>query len=119
VEIEQKKLEFTYADFGATGLETAFSIALGAKTGKRWLEKVIMALAINPRKVFNLPVPSIDKNQPAEITIFNPKETWIAGKDRMYSKSLNSPYWGQTFKGSVIGVINRGKYQISDVKTIN
>ena len=115
VEVEHKKLEFTYADFGALGLETAFSTALAAKSGKRWLEKVIVALAINPRKVFGIEVPSIEKNNPAEITIFHPHDHWESATDQIRSKSLNSPYHGLTLKGSVLGIIKKGRVQLNPV----
>lgn len=102
---ESKNLEFDHADFGITGLETAFSLALmhsGLST-----EDVIEKLTDTPRRILRLAEVRIEEGAEANLTFFEPDSEWVFTKS--YSKSKNTPFLGQTLKGRVRGVINNGK----------
>lgn len=110
LEEEVKKLEFSYADFGVTGLETLY--ALSRTFLSDWLEAetLVQALAYNPRKLFGLPIPHIAVGQPAELTIFHPDMAWAYERGKVQSRSLNSPVLGQTLNGRVLGVVNNNQF---------
>jgi dihydroorotase len=110
---ECKKLEFDKADFGMIGLETCFAVANTALKGKVELEKIIGALANNPRKVLGLEN-KIAEGAEAELTIFNPELKWIFTETDIKSKSKNTPFIGAKFIGKATGVINKGKLQINE-----
>lgn len=105
-EKDSKVCEFEYAQFGMTGLETAFSVL---KTSMPELkdEKWVELLAINPRTIFNLPSATIKKGAPATITLFLPKKEFVYSEKSIQSKSANSPFIGKKFTGKVIGIINK------------
>ena len=103
---EAKNLEFTYADFGMIGLETVFSLCRTFLSEQLTVHDLVEKLSLAPRRVLGLHVPKISQGEPAEITVFDPDAEWVLeGKD-IRSKSRNTPFIGQTFKGKVIGVIS-------------
>ena len=107
-EYDSKVLEFEYAKPGMTGLETTYSVLVTAMPNisqDRWIE----LLAINPRKLFNLPAVSIQQGQKACITLFDPSAEWIVNENHFKSKSKNSPFTGKKLKGKVAGIINGDK----------
>lgn len=113
LEIELKKVEFPYADFGAIGLETAFALANTALNGALSLEELIRKLAINPRKIFRLETISIREGGKANLTLFNPEQHWTVREQDLHSKSRNTPLLGKTLKGRVLGVLNNGRAQVN------
>lgn len=108
VDIENKKCEFELADFGVIGLETMFG-ALGILLDNELeIGQIIEKIAINPRKVLNLQVPSVSEGSWAEFTFFDPDVKWTFTKDQIQSKSANSPFIGRELKGKSLGIINNG-----------
>ena len=106
IDEEGKNLEFTYANFGIIGLETAFAAIWTALNGRIPLEKLIEKLAITPRRIFKLDIPHLEAGQPANLTIFNPDQEWTFQVSDIRSKSKNTPFVGFQFKGKVLAIIN-------------
>lgn len=105
IEEELKKKEFTYADPGAIGLQTVFS-GIVSHAPKINLNKLISSLAINTRNILGIAIPEIEVNQVANLTIFDPSETWTLDDKTNLSLSKNSPFWNKTLTGKVIGIVN-------------
>ena len=103
---ESKNVEFDHANFGITALETAFSLAR-MHSGLS-VEDIIDKFTTNPRRILRLPELSIAENQPANLTVFEPDETWVFNKT--FSKSKNSPFLGKELRGKVVGVMNGGVF---------
>ncbi|NIJ51434.1 dihydroorotase [Dyadobacter arcticus] len=104
---ESKNLEFDHADFGITGLETAFSLAI-THSGLD-LEDIIEKLTSAPRHILRLAENKIEVGAAANITCFEPDAKWNFNKS--YSKSKNTPFLGKELIGKVRGVINNGKQE--------
>jgi dihydroorotase len=105
-EYDSKVLEFEYAKYGMTGLETSYSAiktVLPGLTESRWVELA----SINPRTIFGLECPVITKNTPACITLFEPGVPVTISPASFRSKSKNSAFTGKTLHGAVKGIINR------------
>ena len=107
LEEELKKVEFPYASFGAIGLESMYALCktfLGD-----WLsdELFVEKAAIAPRKILGLPMPALELGQPAELTVFSPAQQWVYRREQGYSRSHNSPFFGQQFTGRPLAIINR------------
>lgn len=106
-EEESKKLEFAYAEFGALGFQTAYSLAnehSGLST-----EVIVEKLSHNVREIFSLPKATIQKGAVAEITAFLPNELHTFTKSDILSKSKNSHSIGHQLIGKVLGVVNNNK----------
>jgi dihydroorotase len=108
LDTESKKLEFDLADFGITGLETAFAVV---NTFNKTLssDQLVNKLAIRPRELLKLPIPRIEEGQLANLTLFSTEHEWTYTEKTIRSRSRNSPFIGFTFKGKALAVINNGK----------
>ncbi len=106
LEQEQKKLEFSYASFGASGLQTVYS-ALQTKL-KEPLDPGLLAekLAHGPRSILQLDEIRIEAEAKAELTLCLPADHWSLDRRNNQSKSENNPFWKSILKGKIIGVIN-------------
>ncbi len=101
---ECKNLEFDHADFGITGLETAFS--LSRMYSGLPIEDIVEKLTTRPRRILRLPVVSIAEGQTANLTFFVPDQEWRF--EKTVSLSKNTPFLGQSLQGKVRGVMNDG-----------
>ena len=108
-EYDSKVLEFEYAKNGMTGLETCYPVLktiLPAISESHWLE----LLCINPRKIFGLEQPVINKNEKACFTLFSPKGKTNIGAGDFYSKSVNTPFAGKELNGAVYGTVQQDNF---------
>jgi dihydroorotase len=104
---ENKELEFDFAAFGMLGLETAYALA-NSYSGLT-PEQLVNKMAVNPRRLLGLDVPSIKIGNKANLTLFDPTLTWSFTEKDIRSKSRNTPFIGHTFKGKALGIVNKGK----------
>jgi dihydroorotase len=108
--IEEKEMEFEFAPNGIVGLETQIGLTFTELYHKKVLslEMMIDKLAINPRKILNLPVPEIKEGAIANLTILDVDAVWTVDKKKFLSKSINTPFDKRLLTGKSIGVINKG-----------
>lgn len=113
--IEEKEVEFIYAPNGIIGLETAWSISVKRllKSGRMELNEVLEKLIRAPREILNLDVPVIEEGVPANLTLFNMDEEWTFTKERVKSKSKNSPYLGDKLTGRAEAIYNKGQFVVN------
>ncbi|WP_118194907.1 dihydroorotase [Albibacterium indicum] len=104
-EVEFKTVEFEIAEFGITGLQTLLPILL--KVGLS-LEMIVEKLAVNPRKILNLPEPTLEVNASANLILINPDELWIFDQHTNRSKATNNPLFNSKLKGKVDLLVNKG-----------
>ena len=107
-ESDHKKVEFSFAAFGATGLQTAFFKGWNLLKDHISMEKYVALWTIHPRKVLGLPVPKIAVGELAEFTVFAPDKNWEVNTGTLFSPSKNNPFFGETISGKVLAVI-RGR----------
>ena len=104
-EFDSKVVEFEYARPGMSSLETVYA-ALRTQLPELTAERTVDLLSRTPRELFRLPQPSIAEGQPATLTVFDPEGETRPDPATTRSKSRNSPFFGQTLKGRVIGILN-------------
>jgi dihydroorotase len=108
---ETKVIEFDHAAFGMASLETFLPMALeslGKTTAS--LTRLVQSASINPRKILGIPPASIRKNQPAEITLFDPGVSWVHEAKQKKSLGVNDPLLGKKLIGKITGVFCKGSY---------
>lgn len=110
-EIEDKEKEFDLAKFGIINLQTAFPSMLTYLAPKTGIELIIEKMAIAPRKILNLPVPTVEEGEQANLIIYTPSTKWTLEAKDIVSKSKNSPYIGTEFTGKVIAVMNNNQIE--------
>ena len=103
LDIEHKKMEFDMAKDGTIGLESAFGILSNILPLEVILDKLNYA-----KTIFKIENYSIDINQTASLTLFNPEGKSIFTKENILSKSQNSAFLNQEMKGEVYGIFNNG-----------
>jgi dihydroorotase len=106
-DVENKKKEFELAAFGASGLETAFGVARSATKNTLSLPELISKFTVHPRLCAGLKAQLIDANHTAELTLFNPDESWIVSEKNIKSKSRNNPFIGKSLIGRPVAIINK------------
>ncbi|SDM62833.1 dihydroorotase [Catalinimonas alkaloidigena] len=113
---EAKQLEFDLADFGITGLETAYAVA--QQHSGLSAEQLVEKLALAPRRILQMPAVEIAPGQPANLTLFDPKRTWTYEARHAFSQSLNSPFLGKTLRGKPLAVV-RGTHFYHDAQHLD
>ena len=111
---ESKKMEFSIANFGIIGTQTAFPLAVTHLQKELGLEEIVVKMAINPRTILQLDLPIINEGFKANITIFNPNSSTKFNKEINQSLSNNSPFLDSSFTCKVIGVVNGEKYHLNE-----
>ena len=106
LEDELKKLEFSYACEGATGLETCFAAMHTHLEGQVKVEDIITCLTTGPRDILDIEVPKIKVGERARLTLFDTSQEWSYTTKNKKSLSANNPYLDQTLKGQVIATIS-------------
>lgn len=116
--IEEKEVEFIYAPNGIIGLETAWSISNMRllKTKKLDLQQLVEKMSYNPRHILNLEELSLEPGAKANLTFFNTDEDWIFTKANVRSKSKNSPYIDAKLTGRALGIYNKGKLVLNNLR---
>jgi len=113
---EEKELEFQHAPFGILGLETAVGLYVKAlvEPGHITWPRLIDLMSTAPAKLIRSDRGTLQIGRVADITIIDPNLIWTVDTAEFRSKSTNSPFIGQTFKGRPTHTIVGGsvKWQI-------
>lgn len=110
--VESKSREFELAEYGASGLETAFAVARTATMMKLSLPELISKFTTHPRACAGLKTEVIEKNHRADLTIFDPDKRWTVSEKDILSKSRNNPFLKKEITGKAISVINKGQIKV-------
>ncbi len=107
----EKEVEFDYAPFGITGLETELALSLmQLYHAKRLsLADLIAKYTIAPARLLNLAKGSLSIGADADVTVFDPDCEWVFERSGTASKSANNPFYGWPLKGKAIMTIVGGK----------
>lgn len=103
-DVENKKVEFQNAAFGAIGLETSFGLYGEYLKKEIPLEIFIAAISTKAYDSTGETRPQFQTGEKANLTIFTPTEKWVY--DSTQSKSKNSAFFNKKLTGKVLGVIN-------------
>jgi dihydroorotase len=111
----EKDKEFDFAPNGILGLETALPVTLDVlvRQNKFKLPFVVDLMTRRPAKLMNLPGGTLTAGAPADICLFDPAEKWRYEAKTGFSKSINSPWSGQTLTGRVKATIVGGRVVFS------
>jgi dihydroorotase len=101
---EEKTVAFAEAPAGAIGLELALPLLWHTlvETGDWSALELWQRFSTNPAICLGQTPSAIAKEQPAELVLFNPQETWKVEKNTLKSQSTNTPWLGQDLTGRVV-----------------
>ncbi len=98
--IEKQGKTLQAAAFGLSGSEFALpSLMALYHAGLLSLHEIIAAISTCPARLWGLPGGSLRPGSVADVTIFDPAEQWIPQRDRLLSRSTNSPLVGLELQG--------------------
>jgi dihydroorotase len=112
-EYDSKVLEFEHAKYGMSGLETSYAVIQTLFPSLPPLS-VYNLFGGNARKIFKMEQPRIEKNEPALLTIFSPREKWQFKLSLSKSKSKNSAFGDHIFTGKPKAIIRRDRLFINE-----
>jgi len=112
---EEKEAEYIYAPFGIIGLETSLGLTLSQLYHKKLLslEQLVSKCALYPYQILNLEYPAIKTGTIANLTIFDPQESWQVTPAKFLSKSTNTPFANWKIKGKPFAVVNNNQIFVS------
>ena len=100
IDIEQKRVEFEHAAYGALGLESIFGLLNSLLPTEDSVE-----ILTRGRKRFGLEQPEIAEGADARLTLFDPDAEYVLKEKNLESRSKNSMSLGYPLKGKVYGVL--------------
>jgi len=107
---ESKRLTFSQATTGATGVETLLPLALELFHNKSIkLMKLIASITSSPAKILGINKGSLEKGYEADLCVFDINKPWVVNKDILKSKSKNTPIENRKLQGQVLKTFVRGE----------
>jgi dihydroorotase len=107
----EKQVEFDYAPFGVTGLETELALALMQlyHAQRLSLADVIAKFTVAPARLLDVPKGTLSVGADGDVTVLDPGLEWVFDKSASASKSINSPFYGWRLKGKAVAAIVGGQ----------
>ena len=109
--IEDKETTFDLASFGMIGLESCFGAVHKVLVDQEGLqlEDVIALLTAKPRAIMGFDPDLFTLGRAAEINVIDADKEWTFEREHVRSRSINSPFYGESLKGKVELTISCGR----------
>lgn len=106
----EEKADFCKAPNGVVGLETSLAAMLTHfyHTGKLTLGRISEMMAEKPRELLGLPVTKVEKGAKADLILVDTEKEWVVDPEKLHSKSHNTVFKGEKFKGQNLMTITDG-----------
>ncbi len=109
----EKEVEFDAAPFGILGLETSFPLVYTTlvKPGILSLSDAIAKMTHVPARVLKMPagVGTLQTGAPADIAVFDLEKEWTIDRNKVQSKSKNTPFHGRQVQGKAAFTLVGGR----------
>ena len=107
---EQKRLTFSRAATGSSGVETLLPLSLELfHNGSVKLNTLIEALTCNPAKILKIDKGNLNIGNDADFCIVDIHKPWIVKSENMISKSKNSSIENKKLQGKVLNTFVNGE----------
>ncbi len=108
---ENKEVEFIYAAFGVTGLETALPVIDRelVRPGIISWDDVVRLMSSAPSRILGVEGGTMAPGSVADITIYDPDAFWTVDPREMKSRSANTAYFGWELPGRAAATVVGGK----------
>tara|TARA_B100000579_G_scaffold418524_1_gene416180 strand:- start:1008 stop:2303 length:1296 start_codon:yes stop_codon:yes gene_type:complete len=113
---ESKRLTFSQAATGASGIETLLPLSLELFHNKSVdLMKLIAAMTHNPAKILDINKGNLEKGNDADVCIVDINKPWVVNKNELNSKSKNTPIENRKLQGQVSQTYVKGELAFSRI----
>ncbi len=107
---ENKRLTFAQAETGASGIETLLPLSLELyHNGSVELETIIKALTSKPAEILKINKGNLSTGNDADFCIVDINKPWVVKKEKLISKSKNTPIEDKKLQGKVISTFVNGE----------
>ena len=107
---ENKRLTFAQAETGASGIETLLPLSLELyHNGSVKLETIIKALTSSPAKILKINKGNLSIGNDADFCIVDTNKPWVVRKEKLISKSKNTPIEDKKLQGKVMNTFVNGE----------
>ncbi len=107
---ENKRLTFAQAETGASGIETLLPLSLELyHNGSVNLETIIKALTSSPAKILKINKGNLSIGNDADFCIVDINKPWVVRKEKLISKSKNTPIEDKKLQGKVTNTFVNGE----------
>lgn len=114
----EEKADFEKAPNGVVGLETSLAATLTKlyHSGRCDISHIVRLMSVNPRRILGLPPVKIEEGAVCDLCIFDPDREWTVVPEKLHSRSKNTVFFGETFRGRAAYTICGGKivYELKD-----
>lgn len=106
----EEKADFYKAPNGVVGLETSLSAMLTHfyHTGKLTLSQISEMMSSKPRKLLGIDEIKLEKGSAADVILVDTEKEWTVIPNELHSKSHNTVFKGERFKGQNIMTVTGG-----------
>lgn len=120
---EDKDCEFHAGAFGMVGLETALSVVVKTmvQSGLMSWRDLVDRMSIAPAKIAGYTTQGLEiaVGKPANFILINPEKTWKVDKNKLRSKSKNTPFNEMELPVVVTDVFHNGNQVMRDGEILN
>lgn len=113
---KEDKRDFIKSPNGIIGLETSFSVSYTylVKAGFLSLDDLINKMTVNPSKIMNINAGTLEVGCKADLVLINLDEIYTVDRNKLHSKSKNTPYDGMKLTSKVKYTISNGEVVYKD-----
>ncbi|WP_421694965.1 dihydroorotase [Aestuariivirga sp.] len=107
---DTKRLPFAEAAYGAVGLETMLSAALGLHHNEGMpLSRLVEAMSSKPAEILKLETGRLAPGAPADFALVDLTLSWTVEEESLRSRAKNSPFEHRTLEGRAVETIVAGE----------
>lgn len=108
---ERKDVELDQAAFGVIGLETSLSVCVRELVNGGVLDwpALVHAMSGRPASIIGWGGGRLERGQPADLTLVDPRAAWTVEAEKFASLSRNCPFEGSTLPARVLLTVANGR----------
>ena len=116
--LEDKEAEWAAARPGMLGLQTALGVVMLALGERFSWELAAERMSYAPAEIGRLRAQGrpLDMGAPANLTLVDPKASWVVDPAGLASRSRNTPYAGRELPATIVATFLRGRATVLDGK---
>ena len=117
---EEKDVPFSCAPNGIAGLETSLASTLTVLYHEKGfsLDRIVELMSVNPARLLGIEGGVLEEGASADITVFDPDKEWTVHGNKLYTKSLFTPYENITLKGKAVLTVVDGEMVMKEGKVL-
>ncbi len=112
----EKEVEFDQAANGIIGLETSVPLALElVRAGVLTEARLVELLSVNPARILGVTGGSLATGSRGDLTVIDPERQFVYTREKVVSRSANTPFLGRAFQGKGVLTIVDGMITHSEL----